>query len=170
MRFLPIGRDSTGGRPLTPAERAIAWRIFGPALDAAPIRIHRARWWPFQARDVVMAPDGDIWFHPEGGLWREDFGVESAMLRALLAHELTHVWQHQRGLRLPLRRLPFARYDYALVPGRPLERYGIEQQAMIVQHGWERLRTGVSLGPYAALLPATRPRGHSARTGEAERA
>ncbi len=151
-----FARDPTGGRPLTEGECAIAWRLFGPALNPRPVRLHRAKWFPFQARDVTMAPDGDIWFHPDGGLWREDFAAESPLLRALLAHELTHVWQHQRGLCLPLRRLPFARYDYALTPGRPLERYGIEQQAMIVQHGWDRLRTATPLGPYAALLPATR--------------
>jgi hypothetical protein len=156
MRFLFFARDPTGGRPLTESERAIARRLFGAALDPDPVRLHRAKWFPFQARDVTMAPDGHIWFHPEGGLWRDDFGLESAMLRALLVHELTHVWQHQRGLCLPLRRWPFARYDYALTPGRPLERYGIEQQAMIVQHGWERLRTATPLGPYMALLPATR--------------
>ena len=104
-----------------------------------------------------MAPDGDIWFHPDGGLWREDFADAPLSLRALFVHELTHVWQHQRGISLPLRRHPFCRYRYALSPGRPLERYGIEQQAMIVQHGWQRLLRGEPLGDYAALLPSTSP-------------
>lgn len=103
-----------------------------------------------------MAPDGHIWIPPTSWVWREDFADAGGTLRALFAHELTHVWQHQRGLCLPLRRLPFARYDYDLRPGWPLERYGIEQQAMIVQHGWGRIGAGLPLGRFAALLPATR--------------
>jgi hypothetical protein len=53
-------------------------------------------------------------------------------------HELTHVWQSQRHGTwwLPLRRHPFCRYDYRLKPDRPLERYGIEQQAEIVRHAY----------------------------------
>tara|TARA_R110002167_G_scaffold176954_1_gene376699 strand:+ start:989 stop:1222 length:234 start_codon:yes stop_codon:yes gene_type:complete len=49
---------------------------------------------------------------------------------------MTHVWQTQQKGRwyLPLMRHPFCRYDYALQPDWPLERYGIEQQAEIVRH------------------------------------
>ena len=147
-----IGRDPSGGRPLTGGERAIAVQAFGPALDLDPVRLHCARWWPLQPRQVAMAPDGHLWFHPEGDLWREDYAAAPLGHQALLVHELTHVWQHQKGLCLPLRRHPFCRYRYTLVPGRPLERYGIEQQAMIVQHAWERTRRGEPLGEYAALV------------------
>lgn len=130
--------------------------MFGLALDPEPVRVHRHRWWPLQPRNVVMAPDGDIWIHPTDGLWRDDYAAAEPNLTALLVHELTHVWQHQRGIFLPLRRHPFCRYAYDLAPGRPLEAYGIEQQAMIVQHGWWKLARGEELGPYADLLPATR--------------
>ena len=104
----------------------------------------------------MMAPNGDIWIHPHDGLWREDYASAEWPLRALFVHELTHIWQHQRGLCLPLRRHPFCTYAYTIVPGRPLEAYGIEQQAMIVQHGWWRLAHGEDLGPYEMLLPAFR--------------
>ena len=59
-----------------------------------------------------------------------------------------------------LRRHPFCRYDYALKPGWPLERYGIEQQAEIVRHAF-LLRNGVRLagvgdpGAYAELVRFT---------------
>jgi hypothetical protein len=48
------------------------------------------------------------------------------------------VWQAQTRGRwyLVLRRHPWCRYDYALKPGWPLERYGIEQQAEIVRHAF----------------------------------
>lgn len=122
------------GRPLTPGECALAVSLFGEALDTDCVRIHRAKWFLFQPRNVAMAPDGHLWFHPEGGLWRADFSEAPANLQNLFVHELTHVWQHQQGLCLPIRRHPFCRYAYRIMPGRPLRDYGIEQQAMIVEH------------------------------------
>ena len=121
------------GRRLTQGERALAAGIYGTAIDFDAVRLHRAKWFPFQARNVAMAPDGGIWFHPEGKLWHDDFTTASEPLQALFIHELAHVWQHQRGLCLPMRRHPFCRYDYEIAPGRRLARYGIEQQAMIVE-------------------------------------
>jgi hypothetical protein len=121
------------GRALTPGERALTTSLFGTAIDPDAVRLHRAKWFPFQPRNVAMAPDGGIWFHPEGDLWRDDFAAASEPMQGLLVHELTHVWQHQRGICLPLRRHPFCRYDYAIIPGRALCDYGIEQQAMIVE-------------------------------------
>jgi hypothetical protein len=135
-----LSRDP--GRPLTPGERRLAFSIFGCGLDPDPVRLHRAKWFPFQPRNVAMAPDGHIWFHPHGHLWRADFAAASVRLQALLMHELTHVWQHQRGLWLLLRRHPFCRYDYRIEPNRPLTRYGIEQQAMIVEHGFLARQAG----------------------------
>jgi hypothetical protein len=124
------------GRSLTERERTLAAGIFGDAIALDRVRIHHRKWWPLQPRDVVMAPDGGIWFHPAGALWQRDFASASARLQALLIHELTHVWQHQRGLCLLVRRHPFCRYRYNIQPGRPLVRYGIEQQAMIVEHAF----------------------------------
>ncbi|WP_294395094.1 vgr related protein [uncultured Sphingomonas sp.] len=126
--------------------------MFGTALDLDPVRVHRRAWWPFQPRNVVMAPDGHIWFHPDGGLWRDDYAVAPLRLQALFVHELTHVWQHQRGLFLPLRRHPFCRYAYRLKDGRMLRRYGIEQQAMIVEHAFLAKRRGQAAPQLAALL------------------
>jgi len=133
-------------------ERAIAARMFGTAIDLDRVRIHRAKWWPFQPRNTVMAPDGDIWFHPDDGLWHDDFTEAPLRLRALLVHELTHSWQHQRGLCLPLRRHPFCRYDYRIEPGRPLIRFGIEQQAMIVEHAFLARQAGKAEPILEALL------------------
>lgn len=56
---------------------------------------------------------------------------------------MTHVWQTQTRGRwfLPLHRPFSSRYDYSLKPGWTLKQYGIEQQAMIVQHAFT-LREG----------------------------
>ena len=129
----------TGGeRALTGGEIALVREVFGGAVDPAPVRLRRRTWFPLQPRETVMAPCGHIHFHPHGSRWSDDFSAEPTGLAGLFVHEMVHVWQAQARGRwwLPLMRHPFCRYDYALVCGRPLERYGIEQQAEIVRHGW----------------------------------
>ncbi|MBU3076547.1 vgr related protein [Sphingomonas quercus] len=134
--------------------------MFGDAIDTAAVRLHRRRWWPFQPRHYCMAPDGHLWFHPEGDLWQEDFADAPLALQGLFIHEMTHVWQTARGGRwwLPLMRHPFCRYRYALTPGKPFAAYGIEQQAEIVRHAF-LLRNGwilegrPQLSVYETLLP-----------------
>jgi hypothetical protein len=146
------------GRPLSPAERNLAASMFGTAIDYERVRIHAAKWWPFQPRRVTMAPDGHIWFHPEGGLYCVDFAAQELGVQSLFIHEMTHVWQHQRGVYLPLARHPFCRYHYAIRPGWPLERYGIEQQAEIVRHALllrqgAAVRGAPALAQYETILP-----------------
>lgn len=148
----------TQSRPLTEPERALAASVFGSAIDYSRVRIHNRKWWPFQAKRVTMAPDGHIWFHPEGGLHCDDFCDRSLDAQGLFIHEMTHVWQHQKGIWLPLARHPFCRYDYSIKPGWPLSRYGIEQQAEIVRHAF-LLREGTAvigappLEQYQSILP-----------------
>ncbi len=147
-------------RALTSDEVALARSMFGPAIDYARVLIIQRKWAFFQPRGTVMAPRGNIHFHPKGCRYCDDFAHASADARGLFVHELTHVWQHQQGLFLPLRRLPFAKYGYAIEPGKPFRRYGIEQQAEIVRHaflmrlGW-RLEGKPPRAIYEELLPFT---------------
>jgi len=146
-------------RPLTAGERVIAAEVFGPALDPEPVRLRRAKWFMFQPAWVTMAPDGDIWCHPNGGVWCDDFSRGPLWQRALFVHEMTHVWQHQSGINLILKRRPFTPYAYLpLVPGRPFAAYGIEQQAVIVEDAYRLSQGGQVAGAppeatYAALIP-----------------
>jgi hypothetical protein len=123
-------------RCLTRGEIALARSVFGDAIDYAPVRLLRRRWFPFQRKDVVMAPMGHIHFHPGGPYWTEDFAAAPARRQGLLIHELTHVWQSQTRGRwyLVLMRHPFCRYRYGFDPCRRFEDYGLEQQAEIVRH------------------------------------
>ena len=123
-------------RPLTPGEIALARTVFGNAIDYSRVRLVHRKWWPLQPRGTVMAPTGNIHFHPKGGLWSEDFSKESLHQQGLFIHEMTHVWQAQTRGRfyLPLMRHPFCSYRYRIVPGRPFGSYGLEQQAEIVRH------------------------------------
>lgn len=133
-------------RSLTPDEVALARGVFGAAIDYGRVRVHARKWWPFQPRGVTMAPDGDLWFHPEGGLFCADFCESPLHIQGHFIHEMTHVWQAQRSGKwwLPLMRHPFCRYGYDVVPGKPFERYGIEQQAEIVRHLF-LMRSGLSV-------------------------
>ncbi len=125
-----------GDRPLTDGERELVHAVFGDAIDCAPVRIKRRRWFPFQPPNTLMAPTGHVHFHPASPLYVEDFAHAGRQAQALLLHEMTHVWQTQHRGRwyLPLMRHPLCRYDYTLRPSWTLERYGLEQQAEIVRH------------------------------------
>ncbi|MEO5866882.1 MAG: vgr related protein [Sphingomonas sp.] len=132
--------------------------MFGPAIDYATVRIKRRKWAFFQPRETVMAPTGHIHFHPEGTGYRDDFAAATLRDQALFIHEMVHIWQHQKGIFLPLARHPWCRYDYTIEPGRPLAAYGIEQQAEIVadifllRHG-ATCRNGAALADYEGILP-----------------
>ncbi len=143
-------------RSLTPGETALARSVFGDAIDYARVRLVRRKWFPFQPRGTVMAPTGNLHFHPHGDLWSDDFAAEPLYRQGLFMHEMTHVWQAQTRGRfyLPLMRHPFCRYSYRLEEGRPFGRYGLEQQAEIVRHAF-LAEKGFRLGaaPPRTLLP-----------------
>ncbi len=147
-------------RSLTLGEAALAGSIFGDAIDTSRVRLVRGKWWPLQPRRSAMAPMGNIYFHPDGGGWSEDFSQEPLHAQGFFIHEMTHVWQSQKGGRfyLPLMRHPFCRYRYELVPGRRFDRYGLEQQAEIVRHAFllsngARPSVSASLDQLRGLLP-----------------
>lgn len=133
-------------RNLTDGEKALVRSVFGHAIDVDPVTIRRRRWFPFQPVNTAMAPMGHIHFPAEHVLYHDDFSAGPLHAQGLFIHEMTHVWQAQERGRfwLPLMRHPFCRYDYAIRPGLPLHRYGIEQQAEIVRHAF-LLRSGYGL-------------------------
>jgi hypothetical protein len=147
---------SNSSRPLTSGEVELARSVFRHAIDYSRVRMIRRKWWPFQPRSIVMAPTGNIHFHPHSPLWSDDFSMEKLHRQGLFVHEMTHVWQAQTRGRyyLPLMRHPFCRYSYQLMPGRPFDWYGLEQQAEIVRHAFLASRGGnPRTCPPASLLP-----------------
>ena len=148
-----------GARPLTTGEIELARSVFGEAIDYDRVKMVRRRWWPFQARGIVMAPTGNIHFHPDSHLWSEDFSKERMSLQGLFIHEMTHVWQAQtRGkFYLVLMRHPFCRYSYDLIEGQPFDRYGLEQQAELIRHRFLADRgQPVARLPDWSILPFTK--------------
>jgi len=143
-------------RGLTPGEIELARSVFGDAIDYSKVRLFKGKWWPLHPRSAAMAPMGNIYFHPEGEVWSEDFSREPLGRQGFFIHEMTHVWQSQKSgrLYLPLMRHPFCRYSYELKPGKPFHRYGLEQQAEIVAHSFlARHGARLALVPPADLLP-----------------
>lgn len=143
-------------RALTPGEIELLRSVFRDAIDYSKVRLVKGKWWPFQPRGAAMAPMGNIYFHPDGGGWSEDFSKEPLGLQGFFVHEMTHVWQSQAKGRfyLPLMRHPFCRYGYVLEPGRPFNTYGLEQQAEIVRHVFLAKHGGnPPVCPPASLLP-----------------
>lgn len=135
-----------GERHLTAGEVALARTVFGDAIDYGAVKLKRRKWFPFQPKRITMAPRGHVHFHPAGAAYCDDFSQVDIGRQGLLIHELTHVWQTQTlgDWFLVLHRHPFCRYDYALKPGQPFGKYGIEQQAEIVKHAFW-LRHGVKV-------------------------
>ncbi|MBN8809546.1 MAG: vgr related protein [Sphingomonas sp.] len=123
-------------RPLTASEIDLSRSVFGDAVDYAKVEIVLGKWAFFQLKNVVMSPTGRIHFHPHGTAYRDDFSHAAIDVQGLFIHEMTHIWQYQSGIFLPLRRMPWARYDYSVRPGWELKRYGYEQQAEIVRHAF----------------------------------
>lgn len=149
---------SSPARPLTEGEIRLSASVFGDAIDYARARVANRPWAFFQPANTTMAPLGTIHFHPKSGLYHADFAEAPLGVQGLFVHEMVHVWQHQQGIFLPLRRHPFCRYGYALKPGQPFARYGLEQQAEIVRHAFLLRHRAVIAGApplaqYETLLP-----------------
>jgi hypothetical protein len=115
----------------------------------------KRKWWPFHPRNAAMAPLGHIYFHPLAGGWSDDFSAEPLGRQGFFIHEMTHVWQTQTKGRfyLLLMRHPWCRYSYTIEPGKPFERYGLEQQAEIVRDVFLAARGAAIAAPPRTILP-----------------
>lgn len=144
-------------RALTPGERALAAEMFGAGLDADRVRLLALPVW---RRAFVAGPALMVW---PARAARPDFGEAPVALQATFVHELTHVWQAQRGTNLLLGKIKAgdgaAAYAYDLAAGPPFARLNIEQQAMIVEHAFLASRAATAPFPaslYAEMAPEWR--------------
>lgn len=144
-------------RRLTLGETQILQSVFGNWIEYPRVRIHSERWAPVFPNDRAMAPNGEIYF--PGAEYAADFAFAPLAKRATFVHEGTHLYQWY-GLRQTVwLRGPFQRnYNYALVPGRRFQDYGLEQMGMIAQHYYVlreggRIPLPYTLADYQALLP-----------------
>lgn len=153
-------------RPPTGGEIAVLAEVYGSAVDTRRLRLWSVPpvgWWVKRA----FCPGGTVWpgkslivYPPKAALL--DFAAPDAPLSALatFVHECCHVAQSQAGVNLLLAKLkagdsPDA-YRYALTPATRWDALNIEQQAMVVEHGFLASRgqtTPYSAAAYAAIAP-----------------
>jgi hypothetical protein len=164
-------------RRLTSGERSLCVEVFGQGMD-----LDRVRLWscppvgwttnrPFVAGGLLW-PGRSLIIYPPAAA-HADFAAPGTPLfeQSVFIHEMTHVWQSQRGMNLLTAKLRAgdkpASYAYELTQDCAWEGFNMEQQAMIVQHAFLRRRGGRAPHPeeaYLAVLPF-RPGGDDARFG-----
>lgn len=124
-------------RRLSIDEIALVRSVFGDSITLNNVQLKSA-WWVL--RGYAVSPNGNIYFHPED--WVVDFSSSTLGRQSWLIHELTHVWQLQQGLNVILGALLNRRYSYTLTTGKSFFKYGIEQQAQMVQDYFIRRARG----------------------------
>jgi hypothetical protein len=110
--------------------------MFGPALHLDRLRIATIPLW-----NRAFVASGSLMVWPARHAC-PDLGAPEVPLpmQAVFVHELTHVWQAQRGVFLPFAKIRAgdtpASYAYDLKQGSPFGALNIEQQAMVVEHAF----------------------------------
>ena len=135
-------------RLLTVSEVTLARSVFGDSIDLDGVQLKTA-WWVL--KNYAVSPNGNIYFNPAD--WITDFSEASLGKQSWLIHELTHVWQLQQGLKVVRGAVIDRRYDYVLEVGKPFFKYGIEQQARMVQDYFIRHRRGQDCQALEACIP-----------------
>lgn len=146
-------------RPLTAAERDLARDLFDAGLETDRLRVFCN---PFWNRAFVVGPQLISW---PASRFEACFAAASLATRALLVHELVHVWQAQNGVNLLLGKLRAgdgpAAYLYQLDGQTRFEALNIEQQAMVVEHAYRLSQGGAApydAADYAGLAGPQTPR------------
>jgi hypothetical protein len=150
-------------RQLTTGEQSLADAVFGGALDATRVRLVGSPW-PFDRAFVPGTLAGREWIvWPARGL-PDDISTAPLTAQAMLIHELVHVWQAQGGVNLVLGKLQAgdgaAAYAYVADSGCNWLDLNIEQQAMVVEHGFRRTRGQATPGDgafYRRVCPFPEP-------------
>ncbi|OLF37489.1 type IV secretion protein Rhs [Psychrobacter sp. Cmf 22.2] len=145
-------RFAKRSRKLSKAETKLARSVFGDSIELDAVQLKTA-WWVL--KNYAVSPNGNIYFHPED--WVADFSNASLSKQSWLIHELTHVWQLQQGLKVVRGAIINRRYEYDLKLGKPFFKYGIEQQARMVQDYFIRHQLGKDCQDLQACIPFLTP-------------
>ena len=147
-------------RALTAGEVALAREAFGAALQLETVRLIG---WPFRRAFVAGRWFGRDWIVWPHKAMAGDFASASLHMQGVLVHELTHVWQAQQGVNLLFAKLKAgddaAAYAYSADPDCRWNSLNIEQQAMVMEHRFHRMRGGRAPGSdgfYDAVCPFVR--------------
>jgi type VI secretion system secreted protein VgrG len=127
-------------RRLTPGEIKLARSVFGDSIEYKNVHISNKSIPFVQPENAAMTLMSDILMHNH---YREDYSTAPAQARGLFIHEMTHVWQAQNKVKLPVtaalglqlkNRFNYqAAYPFLLDKKKDLTDYNLEQQASILQ-------------------------------------
>jgi hypothetical protein len=145
-------------RKLTPGELREAKSVFGLSINYDKVIVHEATAYFFQPNGTAITPNGEIYFPPAD--YKYSFATNRSDA-AWLIHELTHVWQHQRGMWVRLRGMANRNYDYGDLSKSKLAflSQGVEVQASIVgdyyriKYGLKPVHGTGALSDYERTIP-----------------
>ncbi|WP_435979647.1 type IV secretion protein Rhs [Psychrobacter sp. DM4] len=148
-----IGLNLTASksRYLTDGEIILARSVFGEDINLDKVALKTA-WWVL--KNYAVSPNGNIYFSAAD--WIEDFAQTTLSKQSWLIHELTHVWQLQQGIKVVRGAVFDRRYRYIIKTGKSFFRYGIEQQARMVQDYFIRRQRGQDCQDLQACIPFLR--------------
>lgn len=145
-------------RKLTPQEIAIARSVFGDALDTSQVELTDSGV-PLAGDNAVAFPNRVVF--PPGTLSHPE-----ANFNGWLVHELTHIWQYQRGHLVPQLAVDAALGDYnydgpeglvaAHAAGKRFGQFSFEEQGNILRHYWERTQSGEDVSAYKPYVDSVR--------------
>lgn len=136
-----VAPSPSHGRPLTDGERAFLAPLFRDGVDYDAVRVVRGRAFPLQGPRTIVTLGRAIYV--PAAVYVSDYANAAAERRAILVHEVAHVWQYESGIAVIAGAIRafvasggrYTRaYRYSLAPERDLIEYGIEQQASILEH------------------------------------
>lgn len=127
-------------RVLTAGEIEMAWTVFKDGIDYDKVRVHKGSyfWFNLQSRHTAVTPNGKMYFLDD--LYVDDFSATNGphiWKRSFFMHEMTHVWQYQRGYAVRWHALTVTirgqrAYRYTIAPGAAFHDYNMEQQGNLV--------------------------------------
>ncbi|WP_248464423.1 type IV secretion protein Rhs [Pectobacterium versatile] len=119
-------------RLLTSGEIRLAKSIFGDSIHYHKVWIHHGSYLPFglQDKNTAMSPNGELYFR---AWYSNDFSLTNMSNQHLFIHEMSHVWQRERGMNVIFRGFVSWAVSYRYQLGnRTLRCYPMEQQAQII--------------------------------------
>ncbi|BAV12705.1 hypothetical protein MOSL_2132 [Moraxella osloensis] len=129
-------------RFLTEGEVQLAKRVFRNLIDYEKVRIFAIPFFPWQPDDILMAPNGSLYVNK--AIFCEDYSKTSLAMQGVFIHEMTHILQYQRGVKVFLNGfilqtayyLSFKKYNpykYSFYEDKLFVKYNIEQQGDIAR-------------------------------------
>lgn len=149
-------------RRLTEGEVEMAKMVFKSSIDYSIVVIHDRGYrllFGLQGKSRSVTPNGEIYAGKNH--YKSDYSKSGAFHQGIFIHEMTHVWQYQRGYPVMAARMrhPRMKYDYELVDGGQLSMLNLEAQADVLADYFLRLtvpadfRKGASVSMKDNTLP-----------------